>query len=357
MKGVGPMKEFTTTGVCVPKKHYMADISECLQAMKELAEEGKYFTIHRGRQYGKTTTLKEFIKFVKEDYDICALDFQALDSDRFKNGSVFAQALADIILDGIRYRKISASQEIVKELDELAERDIQKVRMKDIFVIFLHWCERSKKPVILIIDEVDSASNNQVFLDFLSQLRLQYMERESNENYSFFQSVILAGVTDIKNLKRKIQRGDGHRLNSPWNIAVDFTADMSLSERGIKGMLMEYEEEHHTGMDVSAAAKEIREYTSGYPFLVSRICQILAREISVGPEVRFSDRGKVWTAEGVSEAVRMLLMEENTLFDSLMGKVIEDQEMSEMLQRILFAGENITYNRYDLGVMQLCMVF
>ena len=37
-------------------------------------------------------------------------------------------------------------------------------------------------------------------------------------------------------------------------------------------MLTQYETDHHTGMDVSYAASRIRDYTSGYPFLVSRIC-------------------------------------------------------------------------------------
>ena len=53
-----------------------------------------------------------------------------------------------------------------------------------------------------MIDEVDNASNNQVFLDFLAQIRAQYIERDIQPT---FQSVILAGVYDIKNLRRKIR--------------------------------------------------------------------------------------------------------------------------------------------------------
>ena len=52
-------------------------------------------------------------------------------------------------------------------------------------------CEAADKPIVLMIDEVDSAANNQVFLDFLAQLRAQYMERDLQ---GAFQSVILAGV-------------------------------------------------------------------------------------------------------------------------------------------------------------------
>ena len=93
-----------------------------------------------------------------------------------------------------------------------------------------------------MIDEVDSASNNQVFLDFLGQLRDSYISRDT-KGISTFQSVILAGVTDVKHLKAKIRPEDKHKENSPWNIASDFDVDMSLSKEGIQGMLEEYEED------------------------------------------------------------------------------------------------------------------
>ena len=122
-------------------------------------------------------------------------------------------------------------------------------------------CLQSKKKIVLVIDEVDSASNNQVFLDFLSQLRAMYLKR--NNGFPAFHSVILAGVTDIKNLKRKIRKDEGSKQNSPWNIAADFDIDMSLPESGIKGMLDEYEADHHTGMDTAAIARKIRSDTNG----------------------------------------------------------------------------------------------
>lgn len=60
-----------------------------------------------------------------------------------------------------------------------------------------------ERPIVLIIDEVDSATNNQVFLDFLAQLRSLYIKKEKNPDIKTFQSVILAGVTDVRYLKSK----------------------------------------------------------------------------------------------------------------------------------------------------------
>lgn len=51
------MKQFNTSAVCIPSKHYMVDLSERIEEIKAMVDEGKYFTVNRARQYGKTTTL------------------------------------------------------------------------------------------------------------------------------------------------------------------------------------------------------------------------------------------------------------------------------------------------------------
>ena len=89
--------------------------------------------------------------------------------------------------------------------------------MDVLFCELSRMCETSKRPIVLIIDEVDSASNHQVFIDFLAQLRGYYLNRE---NTPIFRSVILAGVYDIKNLKLKLRPESEHQYNSPWNIAA-----------------------------------------------------------------------------------------------------------------------------------------
>ncbi len=43
------MKRFNTTGVCVPAKHYMVDLTERVAEIKKLVDSGAYFTINRVR--------------------------------------------------------------------------------------------------------------------------------------------------------------------------------------------------------------------------------------------------------------------------------------------------------------------
>ena len=70
--------------------------------------------------------------------------------------------------------------------------------------------------MVLMIDEVDSAANNQVFLDFLVQMRNYYLEREAKGTVTFW-SVILAGLYDVKSLKAKLRPEEARKTNSPWN--------------------------------------------------------------------------------------------------------------------------------------------
>ena len=41
------MKEFNTTAVCIPEKHYMVDLTERVKEIRKMVDAGKYFTINR----------------------------------------------------------------------------------------------------------------------------------------------------------------------------------------------------------------------------------------------------------------------------------------------------------------------
>ncbi len=70
------MRRFNVTGLCVPKMHYMVDISDKLVAIMNLIENGNYFTINRGRQYGKTTTLSLLEKRMPKEYTVISISFE-----------------------------------------------------------------------------------------------------------------------------------------------------------------------------------------------------------------------------------------------------------------------------------------
>ena len=328
------MKEFNTTAVCVPSKHYMVDLTERVDAIKRYVDKGKYLSINRARQYGKTTTITLLSKRLDQEYRVINLDFQDIEAGSFSNGGEFSKAFSRILLDAAVFEGLEIPEDISERFELLNLKAASEVKLDDLFRIFKFWFIEDSKTIVLIIDEVDSAANNQVFLDFLAQLRSLYLKRERNPQVKTFQSVILAGVTDIKHLKSKIQ--------------------MNLSQAGIRDMLSEYDKDHHIGMETDLVAREIRDYTSGYPFLVSKICQIM--DTSKELKDQFGEESRIWTKYGVDEAVRLLLKEEDvSLFDSLMGKLTNYPDMKEQLYGILMRGEEVEYLPYDEGQKQLRM--
>ncbi len=331
-------KIFNTSAVCRPEIHYMVDLSDRLEQIKKMVDRGDYFTINRARQYGKTTMLRALGSFLAENYVVVSLDFQMMSQSDFEKESSFSEAFAREVLEEIANIE-EVSVEIITRLQRLADGKEGKGRLAELFQCLNAWCGQSKKPIVMLIDEVDSAQNNQVFLDFLAQLRGAYINRDKRPA---FQSVILAGVYDVKNIKQRLKPDGEHRVNSPWNIAADFLLDMNFSVKDISGMLAEYESDYQTGMDIKEIAQFIYDYTSGYPFLVSRICKLMDERIT-GSEGYF-DRKLVWTKEGVLEAVKILLIEKNTLFESIAGKLADYPRLRELVYSLLFTGRKISYN-------------
>ena len=51
-------KKFNVTGICIPRFHYMVDITDKIdEIIRDYIECDEYFVINRARQYGKSTTL------------------------------------------------------------------------------------------------------------------------------------------------------------------------------------------------------------------------------------------------------------------------------------------------------------
>ncbi|MCD8118223.1 MAG: ATP-binding protein [Lachnospiraceae bacterium] len=327
-------KKFNTYGACIPEKHYMVDLTSRLEAIKAMVDEGDYFTINRARQYGKTTTLRALSTYLKEDYYVVSLDFQQLGSYAYENETKFVMSLSSAILRVFR----NFPEDIREQMTALMMGKETLLSLQRLFQIFEDWCAASDRPIVLLIDEVDTATNNQIFLDFLAQIRAEYLNRY---NVPTFQSVVLAGVHDVRSIKRKIRPEDEHKENSPWNIAAKFKLDMYFSANDIVGMLKDYESDYHTGMNIQSVADMIFEYTSGYPYLVSDICKITDEELPGSDE--FPQKADAWTEQGIREAIKRVIKEDNPLYESMMGKLVKYPELRSLLQEVLFNGQTVLY--------------
>ena len=388
---------FNTEGWCSPDRHYMVRLDERLDKIKRLyVDREKYFIINRGRQYGKTTTLYALEEYLKADYLVISLDFQGISTMEYSDEHIFTKAFLRMFVEVLE--DSGADTDEVRPVIMLMREAVQTT-LGEMFYLLSKFCKAAAKPVVMMIDEVDNAGNHQVFIDFLALLRSYYLKRK---NKTIFHSVILAGVYDIKNLKLKIRPDAEHQYNSPWNIAADFDINMSFSAAQIRTMLEEYEEDNRTGMDVSAMAEEIYQYTSGYPYLVSALCKILdeklpeelpeelperlpektqerlpeelqerlpeelqerlPEELQERLSERISEslqgeqpgelpedgtvkaRKIVWSGEGLAEAVKILLNEKSPLFDSMMKQLDTYKELRGLIEEIVYQGKKVPFS-------------
>lgn len=72
------LRKFNITGICIPSKHYMVDMSAAIEEIeKRFIRQGEYFTINRARQYGKSTILELLYRKLKDQYIVIDMSFEA----------------------------------------------------------------------------------------------------------------------------------------------------------------------------------------------------------------------------------------------------------------------------------------
>lgn len=336
-------REFNETGVCVRNMHYMVDTTPQMdEIFKRFIEKGKYFTITGGRQFGKTTTISLLAELLekKDEYLLIETSFEGIGDNIFRNEETFSK--------GFLMNLYSATRLENKKLANIFEDASKKTNNFETLSGFItDFVVEQQKKVVLVIDEVDKSSNNQLFLSFLGLLRDKYLNRNRGKDYTFY-SVILAGVHDIKTIKLKIQEGDEEKLNSPWNIAATFDIDLSFHPAQIVTLLDDYLSEHlNINIPKQQVADRIYYYTSGYPFLVSKICKIIAEEF-------ISKRdNKNWTIEDVEKAYKIIVYEgfTTTLFDSIAKNLINNIKLYKFIYEIIIDNEAKSYTINNPNVL------
>ncbi len=329
----------------------MADVSGKLKEILALVEYGEYFIINRPRQYGKTTTLYsiESTLMAQGDYLVFNISFEGIGDDIFKKEQLFAPGFISLLQSQAEYH----TPELVPFLEALEQ---ETDSLKTLSRAIANLVSQTEKRVVLLIDEVDKSSNNQLFISFLAMLRNKYLEQDRIKT---FHSVVLAGVHDVKTLKVKIRPDAEQKLspdggiiggyNSPWNIAAEFKVDMNLYPYEIKPMLDEYVVDRDVKMDTQHIAETLFYYTSGYPFLVSKLCKMLDEGDSP-----LQNAGE-WTDDDLEIAVQQLTHESNTNFDSLTKNIESYPELYNMVYRVAIDGESFPFNPHNpttnLGVL------
>jgi hypothetical protein len=306
----------------------MVDIDDKLVEIKKLVDSGKYFTINKARQYGKTTTRYALEEKIKNEYLVINISFEGIGDLIFAKEENFSSELFNIFADSFSFS------------DEQIEIELRKHgkninNLKDLSKEITKFCKTQNKHVVLIIDEVDKSSNNQLFVSFLAMLRDKYISRNIGKDITFH-SVILLGVYDVKNLKLKLQPNEEEKYNSPWNIASEFNVDMSFNTKEISSMLTEYKKDFKIKFDIVKVSQIIFNFTNGYPYLVSKICKLIEEKLK-----------RNWTENGIHNAVKLLTKENNTLFDSVIKNIENNEEFKTFIYELLIEGIEYSFVQTD----------
>ncbi len=326
-------KYFNITGLCIKDKHYMVDISHKIDKIVNMVEQGAYFTINRPRQFGKTTTLNALSNVISQKYIVIKTSFEGIGDDLFQSEAEFCGNIFGVWADSVKFKNNKLSKQLLTYNNSKNFRELSNAITN--FII------ETDQQTVLLIDEVDKSSNNNVFLQFLGLLRNKYLAASTGDDITF-KSVILAGVHDVRTLKLAIRNENETRFNSPWNISAKFEIDMSFNASEISTMLTDYQKETGEIFDIIKISEKIHQFTNGYPYLVSDICKIIDEKLEAD-----------WSDNGIYTAVKLLLNEKNTLFEDVIKNIENDIEIKSVVNELLIQGKSISYNpfSYEKGII------
>ena len=310
------MRFFNTAGPCNVEDHYTIPPLERfnLDDILMLIEQKKYFVLHAPRQTGKTTCMLALMAHLnKEDrYHVLYINVEA------------AQAAREDVYKGVRA--------IMNEVGERAELYLDDYSLKKTWPDILnsygensalnnlltYWSKNSSKPVVLIIDEVDSLIGD-TLISVLRQIRSGYDKRPAN----FPQSIILCGVRDVRDYRIHSDKDKSVITGgSAFNIKAKSLRLGDFTKNEVESLLMQHTKE--TGQKFTKDAVNcVWEYTLGQPWLVSALAYEVCFEIKEN-----RNRSIDITENMVAQAKENLILRRETHLDQLADKLKEERVRS-----------------------------
>lgn len=293
---------FNTAGPCRPELHYMLPPTERLPNLERLIAQQSFFVVHAPRQVGKTTAMLALAKQLTASEQYAAVMVSA------EVGAPFSHdigAAEDAMLGAWR--------------DEIALRlpaELQPPPWPDgstgqrIRSALQAWAQASPRPVVLLIDEIDSLQN-EALVSVLRQLRHGYPNRPDG----FPQSVGLIGLRDVRDYK--VAAGGSERLNtaSPFNVKVKSLTMRNFSPEEVAELYQQHTDD--TGQVFTQEAIALAfELTQGQPWLVNALAKEIVEEVAPDASVEI-------TPNHIRIAKEILIQRQDTHLDSLAERLRE----------------------------------
>ncbi len=251
-------RKFNTAGPMMPERHYMLPpLGRIdLEKVSELISDLRYFVLHAPRQTGKTSLLVALRDLLNRDGSCRCLYFN-VELGRSARGNVEAGMKA-----------------ILGVLATQAEMTLQDSYPQEVWCgvlskfgghaafhqLLIQWARRSDKPLVLLIDEIDSLVGD-TLIAILRQLRVGYEMRPT----AFPASVILCGLRDVRDYRIDSDAsGESVTGGSAFNIKAASLRLGDFVEEEIRALLGQHTADTGQSFTDAALAAVWRE-TRGQP--------------------------------------------------------------------------------------------
>ena len=327
------MRFFNTTGPVRPEKHYCISPLDRLNLAEVLMliREEKYFVLHAPRQTGKTSALLALRDLLNAEGDYRCVYVNVEPAQALRED---VEQATRTLLGGLASRARLAGDEFLDAVwfDIWTEYGPGALREA-----LTRWAEASPKPLVLLIDEIDSLIGDSL-LAVLRQLRAGYDLRPEG----FPQSVVLCGVRDVRDYR--IQSTAENAMiagGSAFNIKAESLRLGDFSAEEVQTLLAQHTAE--TGQVFADDALEtIWEQTQGQPWLVNALAYETCFKSEIG-----RDRSQPVVAEALLDAQEQLILRRETHLDQLADK-LKEERVRRVVEPLLSGGEQRHFADRDL---------
>jgi len=314
------LRTFETRGPVDPTRNYVVPRREEIANLAQRIKEGRYIVILAPRQTGKTTFFRWTLDALEDKtYFPIKLDFEAYNSLSLEAFYTYLHLdLCKEILNHFQARQ--SSEDLRQFLDNSKITD--HVSMITFFEHLSFYLKNQK--LVIIIDEFDGIPTAAVS-DFLYSLRRIYLSKSPQRcPYS-------VGIVGVKNITQL----NYDRSISPFNIQDDFALpNFTLSQVG--ELLGQYTKEVGQAF-APEVIENFHQQSSGQPFLVNRLAQILIEEMNIPLEETIS-------LFHFEKAHQQLLDESNVHLDHLTTNIRKNPRFEPFLMGIISYEAGVRFN-------------
>ncbi len=330
---------FNTAGPSKPGLHYQIEpLSRIdLAAIISLIEQERYFVLHAPRQTGKTTCLLALRDALNagDEYNAVYANIEA--AQAFRNQ---VEPAMDTILDAVGVMlERQLGPDLIVPARKAAGRGTQ------LSTILRLASERSKKPLVVFLDEVDALIGD-TLISLLRQIRAGYTDRPSH----FPQTIILCGVRDVRDYRMTMSDGEVITGGSAFNIKAESLRLGDFSRDELAALYQQHTDA--TGQEFSEEAIELAwQSTQGQPWLVNALA-----EQAVWKTKENLDRKITIDEEKMRAAREALILRNDTHLDQLTDKLREER-VRRVIEPMLIGDENTGSDSdvqyvLDLGIVR-----